>query len=103
MIHELLLSPTETAAGSHPCCVVSVTYHRPSYFHGGNTDSNPVGTPNLFRNLRAQAVFFAGTARMKSFVVAPVRFPGQQTFAHQTFRNLLVAAITSDVGIFMSK
>src|SRR6266704_7084214 len=32
MIHELLLSPTETASGSHPCCVVSVTYHRPSSF-----------------------------------------------------------------------
>src|SRR6266436_3716533 len=43
MIHELLLSPTETASGSHPCCLVSVTYHRPSYFHGGNTGSNPVG------------------------------------------------------------
>ena len=24
MIHELLLSPTETASGIHPCCVVSV-------------------------------------------------------------------------------
>src|SRR5713226_7612952 len=36
MIHELLLSRTETASGSHPCCVVSVTYHRPSYFHGGS-------------------------------------------------------------------
>src|SRR5258708_11289996 len=46
MIHELLLSPTETASGSHPCCVVSVTYHRPSYFHGGNTGSNPVGDRN---------------------------------------------------------
>src|SRR5882762_7494808 len=43
MIHELLLSPTETASGSHPCCVVSVTYHRPSYFHGDNRGSNPVG------------------------------------------------------------
>jgi hypothetical protein len=43
MIHELLLFLTETASGSHPCCVVSVTYHRPSYFHGGNTGSNPVG------------------------------------------------------------
>src|SRR5438309_9653553 len=43
MIHELLLSTTETASGSHPCCVVSVTYHRPSYFHGGNTTSNSVG------------------------------------------------------------
>jgi hypothetical protein len=43
MIHELFPSLTETASGSHPCCVVSVTYHRPSYFHGGNTGSNPVG------------------------------------------------------------
>jgi hypothetical protein len=31
MIHELLLSLTETSSGSHPCCVVSVTYHRPSF------------------------------------------------------------------------
>ena len=43
MIHELLLSVTETAFGSHPCRVVSVTYHPPLYFHGGNTGSNPVG------------------------------------------------------------
>ena len=42
MIHELFLSLTETASGSHPCCVVSVTYDRTS-FHGGNTGSNPVG------------------------------------------------------------
>src|SRR6266851_6028370 len=52
MIHELLLSPTETASGSHPCCVVSVTYHRPSYFHGGNPGSNPVGDANLINHLR---------------------------------------------------
>ena len=50
MIHELLLSPTETASGSHPCCVVSVTYHRPS-FHGGNTGSNPVGDAKSFQEL----------------------------------------------------
>jgi hypothetical protein len=52
MIHELLLSPTETASGSHPCCVVSVTYHRPSYFHGGNTGSNSVGDAKsiIYRN-----------------------------------------------------
>jgi hypothetical protein len=49
MIHELLLSPTETASGSHPCCVVSVTYHRLSYFHGGNMGSNPVGDANKTR------------------------------------------------------
>ena len=42
MIHELLPRLTETASGSHPCCVVSVTYHRPSYFHGGKTGSNLV-------------------------------------------------------------
>src|SRR5216684_3125410 len=52
MIHELLLSPTETASGSHPCCVVSVTYHRPSYFHGGNTGSNPVGDAKSFKHLQ---------------------------------------------------
>jgi hypothetical protein len=46
MIHELLLSPTETGSGSHPCCVVSVTYHRPSYFHGANAGSNPAGDAN---------------------------------------------------------
>src|SRR6266436_398593 len=28
MIHELFPSLTETASGSHPCCVVSVTYDR---------------------------------------------------------------------------
>jgi hypothetical protein len=46
MIHELFPFLTETASGSHPCCVVSVTYDRPSYFHGGNTGSNPVGDAN---------------------------------------------------------
>src|SRR5260370_11745047 len=42
MIHEAFPSLTETASGSHPCCVVSV-----SYFHGGNTGSNPVGDATL--------------------------------------------------------
>ncbi len=46
MIHELLPSLTETASGSHPCCVVSVTYDRTQCFHGGNTGSNPVGDAN---------------------------------------------------------
>jgi hypothetical protein len=36
MIHELLLSPTETASGSHPCRVVSVTYDQLRPFHGGS-------------------------------------------------------------------
>ena len=35
MIHETFPSLTETASGSHPCCVVSVPYDRTSYFHGG--------------------------------------------------------------------
>jgi hypothetical protein len=43
MIHEAFPSLTETASGSHPCCVVSVTYGLVAPFHGGNTGSNPVG------------------------------------------------------------
>ena len=43
MIHELFPSLTETASGSHPCCVVSVTYDQTSYFHGANAGSNPAG------------------------------------------------------------
>ena len=46
MIHEDLPTLTETAFGSHPCCVVSVTYVRTHCFHGGNTGSNPVGDAN---------------------------------------------------------
>jgi hypothetical protein len=42
MIHELLLSPTETASGSHPCRVVSATYHTLRPFHSGNRGSNPI-------------------------------------------------------------
>ncbi len=53
MIHELLPSPTETASGSHPCCVVSVTYDQTQCFHGGHTGSNPVGDAKPFNNLRA--------------------------------------------------
>ena len=43
MIHEPFPSLTETAFGSHPCRVVSVTYRKLRPFHGGNTGSNPVG------------------------------------------------------------
>jgi len=35
MIHELFPSLTETASGSHPCRVVSVTYRALRPFHGG--------------------------------------------------------------------
>jgi hypothetical protein len=46
MIHETFLCLTETAFGSHPCRVVSVTYRKLRPFHGGNTGSNPVGDAN---------------------------------------------------------
>ena len=37
MIHELFPSLTETASGSHPCCVVSVTYDRTQSFTAVST------------------------------------------------------------------
>ena len=52
MIHETFLYLTETAFGSHPCRVVSVTYLQLRPFHGGNTGSNPVGDANLINHLR---------------------------------------------------
>ena len=51
MIHELLPTLTETALGSHPRCVVSISYDEPKSFHGGNTGSNPVGDANKIKNL----------------------------------------------------
>jgi hypothetical protein len=57
MIHELLLSPTKTASGSHPCCVVSVTYDRTQCFHGGNTGSNPVGDANKIKDFHEPGAF----------------------------------------------
>src|SRR5215469_5235409 len=60
MIHEALPRLTETAFGSHPCCVVSVTYVRSHCFHGGNTGSNPVGDANKIKNFRKPAVFLHG-------------------------------------------
>jgi hypothetical protein len=44
MIHELLPSLTETASGSHPCCVVSVTYDQTS-FTAVTRVQIPSGTP----------------------------------------------------------
>ncbi len=43
MIHELFPFPTETAFGSHPCRVVSVTYRKLRPFHGADVGSNPAG------------------------------------------------------------
>ncbi len=51
MIHEMFLCLTETAFGSHPCRVVSVTYRKLRPFHGGNTGSNPVGDANKIKDL----------------------------------------------------
>jgi hypothetical protein len=82
---------------------VSISYNMLSFFHGGNTGSNPVGDAKSFQKFKSAGSFFAGTAWMKSFVVASVRFPWTTNIRAPTFRNLLVAAITSDLGIFMSK
>src|ERR1700758_5155076 len=60
MIHELLLSVTETALGSHPCRVVSVTYRKLRPFHGGNTGSNPVGDANKTKDLLESGHFAVG-------------------------------------------
>jgi hypothetical protein len=103
MIHELLLSPTETASGSHPCCVVSVTYHRPSYFHGGNTGSNPVGDAKSFQKFKSAGSFFRSHGADEVLRGRPRQIPWTINIRAPTFRNLLVAAIASDVGTFMSK
>ena len=58
MIHETFPTPTETASGSHPRCVVSVTYDRTPYFHGGNTGSNPVGDAKPFQELTGNGDFW---------------------------------------------
>src|SRR6516225_12198876 len=52
MIHEAVPTVTETVFGSHPCCVVSVTYVRSHCFHGGNTGSNPVGDAKHSKRLK---------------------------------------------------
>ena len=73
MIHELFPSLTETASGSHPCCVVSVTYDRTSYFHGGNTGSNPVGDANKRNHFEDSTSFAARpqTSTYTSFFPSP--------------------------------
>ena len=57
MIHETFLCLTETAFGSHPCRIVSITYCEAVPFHGGNTGSNPVGDANNPKKLRALTAF----------------------------------------------
>jgi hypothetical protein len=63
MIHESLPTFTETAVGSHPCCVVSVTYVRTHCFHGGNAGSNPIGDGPLSRRFLA---FFRRTRQLRA-------------------------------------
>ena len=63
MIHELLLSLTESAFGSHPCRVVSVTYRQLRPFHGGNTGSNPVGDAKSFQQLTIFLLLYIGTKK----------------------------------------
>jgi len=72
MIHELLPSLTETASGSHPCCVVSVTYDRT--FTAVTRVQIPSGTPNLFKSLRGTPTFRAGTKRHNSVAKFLARF-----------------------------
>ena len=67
MIHEDLPTLTETAFGSHPCCVVSVTYVRAHCFHGGNTGSNPVGDANNPKDLLTAPIFAGDTAGTHKF------------------------------------
>src|SRR5258708_32552045 len=62
MIHELLPSLTETASGSHPCCIVSVTYGR-SFFTAVKRGQIPPGTPNRFWSIRGTATFGGGPKR----------------------------------------
>src|SRR5260370_42707272 len=84
MIHELLLSPTETASGSHPCCVVSVTYHRPSYFHG---DCLPGSRGNQFSDRVRCVLFVSFTIRWRSMS------PTFSTFLEAVHAGLLIVKL----------
>ena len=48
MVHES--GPTYYAFGSHPRRVFSISYLLTGFFHGGNTDSNPVGANTIQEN-----------------------------------------------------
>ena len=52
MIHETFPTVTETASGSHPSCVVSVTYAKAQCFHGVNAGSNPAGDARFLNKLQ---------------------------------------------------
>jgi hypothetical protein len=71
MIHELFPSPTETAFGRHPCRVVSVTYRKLWPFHGGNTDSNPVGHANNLEDLLKDPFFRGDTQGRFLLILSP--------------------------------
>src|SRR5258705_5339895 len=63
MIHELFPSLTETASGSHPCCVVSVTYDRTQCFHG---DASGVKDRFLWRTIECELCFLCRENRAGS-------------------------------------
>src|SRR5215469_13927982 len=63
MIHEALPTPTETAFGSHPCCVVSVTYVRTCCFHGAKRGFESLRGRQLIQQLRRDFVRITCTAR----------------------------------------
>ncbi len=69
MIHELLLSPTETASGSHPCSFTAVTRVQ-----------IPSGTPNHIKSLRGTATFGAGTKRHNSVANFWPGLPNRECF-----------------------
>ncbi len=75
MIHETFLHLTETAFGSHPCRIVSATYHTLRPFHGGNAGSNPAGDAKKRKGLDGLLVsdLLAGNAA----ATIETRFSGQ--------------------------
>src|SRR6266568_9631527 len=87
--------------------VLALSSHTLRYLNGRTLSPFPAeagqsGTPNLFRNLRAQAVFFRRHGADEVLRGRPRQIPWTTNIRAPTFRNLLVAAIASDVGTFMS-
>ena len=73
------------------------------FFHGGNTGSNPVGDAKSFQKFKSAGSFFRRHGADEVLRGRPRQIPWTTNIRAPTFRNLLVAAIASDVGTFMSK